>query len=169
MCVYIPTLHAPSAACACYCLRVLLPWGHATLLQHSWTLQRREAPATLPDAATAASGATQRFCNVPGRCKCCLWSHAALLLRSCNAPKRCNCCFWGYATLQDPTQDPLRIPTQDPLRILPPLRTPTQNPHSGPLPRMPGPPLRTPARDIRTHTRDVRTPTQTRNDQECYW
>ena len=37
------------------------------------------APATLPDAAAAASRATQR---------------------SCNAPRRCNCCFQGHATLQ---------------------------------------------------------------------
>ena len=41
----------------------------------------RNAPTTLPDAATASSGATQGSCNAPGRCNCCFWGHAALQQR----------------------------------------------------------------------------------------
>ena len=37
------------------------------------------SPATHPDAATAASGATQRSCNASRRCNCCFWAHATLL------------------------------------------------------------------------------------------
>ena len=54
------------------------------------------APATLMDAATAASWPLQRSCNAPGRCNCCFLASATLLQRSrtlqlllpglCNAP-----------------------------------------------------------------------------------
>ena len=61
--------------------------SHATLQQRSWALQRLLpepicAPATLLDAATAASRATHRSCNAPGRCNCCFQGHAALQQRS---------------------------------------------------------------------------------------
>ena len=76
----------PPGCCSC-CF-----WGHATLLQHSWALQLlpsgpRNAPATLPDAVTVASGATRRFRNAPRRCNCCFW-----------ATQR-NCCIWVHTTL----------------------------------------------------------------------
>ena len=105
------TFLAPVTARACYCLRLLLPVpttacaccfrGHAMLLQRSRTLQLlllvpRNASATLPDAATAASWPLQRSCNTPRRCNCCFWGRAPLLQRSwtlqlllpglCNAP-----------------------------------------------------------------------------------
>ena len=58
-------------------------WAHATRLQRSWALQLllrgpRNAPATLPEDATASSGATQRSCNAPGRCNCFFCGHATL-------------------------------------------------------------------------------------------
>ena len=44
----------------------------------TWTSEKKadvgtpgNAPATLPDAATAASEATERSCNAPRRCTCC--------------------------------------------------------------------------------------------------
>ena len=59
--------------------------GPVALLQRSWRLQLlllgpRSAPASLQDAATAASGAPQRSSNVPGRCNC-FWGHATLQQR----------------------------------------------------------------------------------------
>ena len=59
-------------------------WSHRTLLQHSWVLQlllldQSNAPATLPDAATGAAGATGRSCTSPGHCKCYFSSHRTLL------------------------------------------------------------------------------------------
>ena len=86
-CLLLP---APVNANACYCLPPLLPAPAtfpAPLTSCNWTLQllplgTRNAPANLLDAATAASGATQRCCNASGRCNCCFWGHAALLQRS---------------------------------------------------------------------------------------
>ena len=87
----------------CICLR-LNPFGGPRCywpLQRSQTLQLllpgpRNAAATLPDAATAASKAAERSCNAPRRCNCCFRGHATLLQRSqtlqllllgpCNAP-----------------------------------------------------------------------------------
>ena len=51
-------------------------WSHAMLLQRSRTLQllllgSRNAPAPVLDAASAACGATQRYCTALGRCNCC--------------------------------------------------------------------------------------------------
>ena len=110
--------------------------GRAALLQRSQTLQvlilgPRSSPATLPDAATAASRATHRSSNAHGRCSCSFQGHAALQQRSQalqlllagprnapatlpdattadsgatqlsrNAPGRCNCCFQGHDGLQ---------------------------------------------------------------------
>ena len=93
------------------------------------------APATLPDAATAASWSLQRSCNAPGCCNCCFLATATLLQRSrtlqlllpghcnapatlpdtataaswplqrsCNAPRCCNCCFLATATLLQRSQ-----------------------------------------------------------------
>ena len=51
-------------------------YGHRTFRQRSRALQLlrlrpQNAPATLLDAATAASEATERSCNARGRCNCC--------------------------------------------------------------------------------------------------
>ena len=111
-----------SGRCNC-CFR-----SHRTLLQRFRTLQlllpeQQNAPVTLLDAATAASGATERSCDASGRCNCCCRSNRTLLQRfqtlqlllpepqdapatlpfaataaagaterSCNASGRCNCC-----------------------------------------------------------------------------
>ena len=61
--------NAPRSCNCCF-------WGHAAFLQRSCTVQLllsmpRNAPAALPDAATAASGSTQHSWNAPGRCDCC--------------------------------------------------------------------------------------------------
>ena len=97
----------PTPVTVCYCLRPLLPPPvtafHCLRLQRSWALYRRfwlrktpavlpdaatslltprNARATLVDAATAASGAMQRFCKASGRWHCCFWGRATLLRRS---------------------------------------------------------------------------------------
>ena len=64
----------------------------ATILRRSRTLQLLcpglcNAPATLPDAATAASRATGRSCNAARRCNCCFWRSQILPWRdlgTCN-------------------------------------------------------------------------------------
>ena len=78
----------------------------ATLLQRSQTLQLLllglcNAPATLLDAATAASWSLQRSCNAPRTLQRnapatlpdAATAASSPLQRSCNAPGRCNCCF----------------------------------------------------------------------------
>ena len=78
-----------------------------TLQQRSRTLQlqlpgHRNAPATLPDAATTASWPQQRSCNAAGRCNCCFLATATLLHRyqvRCNAPDPAPATFLDTATL----------------------------------------------------------------------
>ena len=78
--------------------------SHATILQRSWTLQLlplgpRNVPATLLDAATAASGSTQRSCNATRLQGAGNAAASGATQRCCNASGRCNCCFQGHATL----------------------------------------------------------------------
>ena len=105
--VYWPMQRSCSTTRRCNCCFL----ATATLPQHSWTLQLLlpghsnasaaltrgccNAPAALPDPATAASWPLQRSSWTPGRCNCCYWP----LQRSCNTPRRCNCCYLANAKL----------------------------------------------------------------------
>ena len=76
-------------ACACYCLRLLLPAPAAGCVCY---FQFLPPPLTVcvcnaPGCCNVASGATQRCCNAPVR-----WNVASgATQRSRNAPERCNC------------------------------------------------------------------------------
>ena len=58
-----------------------------------------KSAATLQDAANAASEATQRFCNAAARLQDAANATSEATQRFCNASGRCNGCFWGHATL----------------------------------------------------------------------
>ena len=64
------------------------------------SLGPRNVLATLLDAVSAASGATQRSCNAPSRCNCYFLAPATLLQPSWTLQLLLlGCCFWGHAAL----------------------------------------------------------------------
>ena len=82
--------HTPGRCNCCF-------QGHATLRQDSQTLQLllpglRNAAATLPDAAVAASWVTQSSSSNPGRCNC--------SFQTATLPDAATAAFWVHATLQ---------------------------------------------------------------------
>ena len=64
-------------------------------------LDRQHAPATIQDAATAASGAIARSCNVPGRCDCPATVASGAMACSCNSQALLPLLLWYHRKPQE--------------------------------------------------------------------